>query len=174
MPLAHFKVVFYLMGKSCKSKLLKTPVKTGASDIMPMWKFTKWSVVCILWDLCATKWHPSYVACKCRGVLRFGGGPFVLEFIEFPQWTRNFRPPRARTFSILPLQIGFFRLKTPGHFRDFLGDHFTRVESSGNPNLTMFILDFHVFLHFWPPKIMKIQGFAKPFKTPSPGTMPRW
>ena len=26
----------------------------------------------------------------------YGGGPFVLEFIEFPQWTRNFRPPRAR------------------------------------------------------------------------------
>ena len=105
---------------------------------------------------------------------RYGGGPFVLEFIEFPQWTRNFRPPRARTFSIIPLKNVFFRLKTPGNFRDFLGDHFARVESSGDQNLTMFILDFHVFLHFWPPKIMKIQGFAKPFKTPSPGTMPRW
>ena len=83
-------------------------------------------------------------------------------------------PPGPRTFSIKPQKIRFFRLKTPGNFRDFLGDHFARLESSGDWNLTMFILDFHVFLHFWPPKIMKIQGFAKPFKTPSPGTMPRW
>ena len=86
-----------------------------------------------------------------------------MECIEFPQWTRNFRPPRARTFSIIPLTltIGFFRLKTPGHFRDFLGDHFARVESSGNPNLTMFILHFHVFLHVRPPKIMKNPRFCR-------------
>ena len=103
-------------------------------------------------------------------------GPSLLygEFIEFPQWTRNPRPPGPRTFLIKPLKIWFFRLKTPGFFRDFLGDHFARVESSGNPNLTIFISISHVFLNCWPPKIMKIQGFAKPFKTPSPGTMPRW
>ena len=46
---------------------------------------------------------------------------------------------------IIPLKIRFFRLKTPGNFRDFLGDHFARVESSGDQNLTMFTLDFHVF-----------------------------
>ena len=35
--------------------------------------------------------------------------------------------------------------ENPGIFWDFLGDHFGRVESSGDQNLTMFILDFHVF-----------------------------
>ena len=82
---------------------------------------------------------------------------------------------------ISPLKIRFFGLKTPGIFRDFLGDHFARVESSGDQNLTMFILHFHVFfvgcLYFMfdPPskKVMKIQGFRKSFKTLLPGTMPR-
>ena len=86
---------------------------------------------------------------------KYGAQPFVLEFIEFPQWTGNFRPPRARTFLIIPLTIRFFRLKTPGNFRDFLGDHFARVESSGDQNLTMFILHFHVFSIFDPPPLQK-------------------
>ena len=67
-------------------------------------------------------------------------------------------------FSIIPLTI-FFRLKTPGNFGDFLGDHFARVESSGNPNLTMFILDFHVFFIFDPHKSWKskvLQNHSKP------------
>jgi hypothetical protein len=37
-------------------------------------------------------------------------------------------------------------------FLDFLGDHFARVESSGDQNLTMFILYFHVFPIFDRPK----------------------
>ena len=49
---------------------------------------------------------------------------------------------------IVPLKNWFFRLNTPGNFRDFLGDHFPRVESSGDQNLTMFILDFHVFFEY--------------------------
>ena len=105
----------------------------------------------------------------------YGAQPFVLEFIEFLQWTRNCRPPRAQTFSTVPLKLGLFKLKTLGIFQVSLGDHFARVESSRDQNLTMFILHFHVFFHFWPPKkVMKIQGFPSPFKTPSPGTMPRW
>ena len=47
----------------------------------------------------------------------------------------------AQTFSKNPPKFGFVGLKTPG----FLGDHFARVESSGDQNLTMFILQFHVF-----------------------------
>ena len=75
-----------------------------------------------------------------------------VEFIQFPQWTGNPRPPGLRTFSIIPLTVCFFELKTPGKIREFLGDHFARVESSGDQNLTMFILHFHVFSHFRPPQ----------------------
>ena len=56
--------------------------------------------------------------------------------------------PQTEKNTINPLKFGFFGLKTPGFFRDFLGDHFARVESSGDQNLTMFILHFHVFSHF--------------------------
>ena len=61
-------------------------------------------------------------------------GPSLLyvEFIQFPQWTGNPRPPGLRTFSIIPLTIWFFELKTPGNFREFLGDHVARVKSSGD------------------------------------------
>ena len=38
------------------------------------------------------------------------------------------------------------------NFLDFLGDHFARVESSGDQTLTMFILNFHVLSIFDPPK----------------------
>ena len=34
-------------------------------------------------------------------------------------------------------------------------------------------LDFYDLLHLAPKEIMKIQGFAKPFKSRIPGTMPR-
>ena len=37
-------------------------------------------------------------------------GPSLLyvEFIQFPQWTGNPRPPGLRTFSIIPLKIRLF------------------------------------------------------------------
>ena len=59
-----------------------------------------------------------------------------------------FDPREPDFFSRFPLNNFFFRLSLPGNFRDFLGDHFARVESSGDQNLTMFILDCYVFLHF--------------------------
>ena len=40
----------------------------------------------------------------------------------------------------------------PRNFLDFLGDHFAMVESSGDQNLTMFMLHFHVFWIFDPSK----------------------
>ena len=59
-----------------------------------------------------------------------------------------------------------FGLNIPGHFRDFLGDHFARVESSGDQNWTMFILHFHVFVCICdPPTSHGIEGFRKPFET---------
>ena len=77
-------------------------------------------------------------------------GPSLLyaEFIEFPQWTGNSRPPGNPTVPTCPLNLGYFGLKTPGIFRDLLGDHFARVESSRDQHLTMFILHFHVFVAF--------------------------
>ena len=64
----------------------------------------------------------------------------------------EFETPGNPNFLVIPLNIGFFRLKTPGTFRDFLGDHFATVESSGDQNLTMLILDFHVFPFLTPQK----------------------
>ena len=87
------------------------------------------------------------------------------------------RPAEARPEAKLlklPLTITFLWLKTPGNCRDILGDQFAPIESSRNPKLTMSILDFHNFSYFGPPKkVMKIQAFPSPFKTLSPGTMPR-
>ena len=80
--------------------------------------------------------------------MHLGPSLLYMEFIQFPQWTGNPRPPGLRTFSIIPLKNLFFDLKTPGNFREFLGDHFARVESSGDQNLTMFMLHFQVFFHF--------------------------
>ena len=37
-------------------------------------------------------------------------------------------------------------MNTLGDFQEFIGDHFARVESSGDQNLTMSILDFYVFV----------------------------
>ena len=62
---------------------------------------------------------------------------------------------------IILLKIRFFGLNPPGKFREFLGDHFARVESSGDQNLTMFILHFHVFLHFRPPNHHENPRFCK-------------
>ena len=79
----------------------------------------------------------------------------------------------SKTVNIC-VNLGFFWNDPPYFFRDFLGDHFARVESSRDQNLTMFIVHFHVFFHFWPAKkVVKIHGFRKPFKTLSPGTLPR-
>ena len=60
------------------------------------------------------------------------------------------RDPRdSEPFSIIPLNIRFFERKTLDNFRNLLGDHFARVESSGDQNLSMFILHFDVFFfHF--------------------------
>ena len=46
------------------------------------------------------------------------------------------------------LRIRFFGLNTPDLFWDF-GDQFARVESSGDQNLTIFILHVHVFFDFF-------------------------
>ena len=51
--------------------------------------------------------------------------------------------PQTEKIMINPLKKMFFLLKTPDFFRDFLGDLFARVESSGDQNLTRFILHFH-------------------------------
>ena len=50
--------------------------------------------------------------------------------------------PGTLFFSIILLKNKFCSLKTPAFFRNLLGDHFARVESSGDQNLTKFILDF--------------------------------
>ena len=78
------------------------------------------------------------------------------------------------TSSRFPLKAGLFELKKNRNVWKCLGDHFARVESSGDHNLTMFILHFHVFFHFRPPlKSHENPRFPSPFKTSSPGTMPR-
>ena len=51
-----------------------------------------------------------------------------------------------------PLYWGFFELKTPRIVGDCLGDHFARVESAEDQNLTMCILHFHVFVAFSTPQ----------------------
>ena len=84
------------------------------------------------------------VPCSTDRRRHLGPSLLYMEFIQFPQWTGNPRPPELRTFSIIPLKIWFFEVKTPGFVWDFLGDHFARVESSGDQTLTMFILHFHV------------------------------
>ena len=86
---------------------------------------------------------------------------------------RNGQGIPAQTFSICFLKFDFFGVNPPGNFRDLLGDHFARVESSGDQNLTMFILHFHVFPLCDLQKVMKIQDFVSPFKPLPPGTMPR-
>ena len=48
-----------------------------------------------------------------------------------------------RKIPIFPLIVELFELKTPRHFQDVLGDNFARVESSGDPNPTMFVIHFH-------------------------------
>ena len=42
---------------------------------------------------------------------------------------------------------GLFDPKQRWIFRDFVGEQFALIESSGDPNLTNFILHFHVFLY---------------------------
>ena len=39
-------------------------------------------------------------------------------------------------------------LKTRPNFRDILGEQFALMEGSGDPNLTYFILHFHVSSYF--------------------------
>ena len=41
------------------------------------------------------------------------------------------RDPKQKKIMINPLKIGFVGLKTPGFFRDFLGDHFARSRAPG-------------------------------------------
>ena len=66
-----------------------------------------------------------------------------------------------------PLQFGFFELKTLWFYRHFSGDHFELLESSGDQNLTTFILHFQVFSIFVPPKIQKSPPDG-PHKNPDP------
>jgi len=58
------------------------------------------------------------------------------------------RESEAHFFSKSSLTFRFFGPNTPGFVLGW--DHFARVESSRDQNLTMFILHFHVFLHFRP------------------------
>ena len=105
-------------------------------------------------------------------------------------WTKqcNFNasraPPRPGQrpegkYLVSRLKFGFFGLTTPGNFRDFLGDQFARVESSGDQNPTMPILHFHVlfFCILDPPKVPTIDTFSKQillFSNPRPGTLSKW
>ena len=50
----------------------------------------------------------------------------------------------TQTFSKTTLNFKGFDLKTPGIFQDLLGEKFALIESSGDQNLTNFILHFHV------------------------------
>ena len=58
------------------------------------------------------------------------------------------RDPRDSVFFDNSLKSWVFWAETKTESFRFLGDHFARVESSGDQNLTMFILHFHVFFHF--------------------------
>ena len=60
--------------------------------------------------------------------------------------------PGTPNFFDNSLKNLFFELKTPGFFWEFLGDHFARVESSEDQDLTMSIVHVHVFSIFDPPK----------------------
>ena len=58
---------------------------------------------------------------------------------------------RPTGYENSPLKTKCFGLNPRFFFRDFFGDHFARVESSGDQNLTMFILFFFCCI-FDPPK----------------------
>ena len=81
-------------------------------------------------------------------------------------WDRIFEKTRVgfgRTELSLMLSCTEFCALSSGHGPRGLG-----FEGGGES------LDFHDFLGVSKmEKIMKIQGFAEPFKTPSPGSMPR-
>jgi len=86
-----------------------------------------------------------------------------------PQTAAKSAPPEILKKNCCSLQLRFLELKNPGNFRDVWGDHFAWVESSGDQNLTMFVLHFHAFLHFWPPqKAHKNERFSKTLQTPAP------
>ena len=68
-----------------------------------------------------------------HGTLPCGSEPFVQKHLGKPAKIGG------RQFSIL-----FEMSPKMRNFRDFLGDHFARVESSRDLNLTMIILHFHV------------------------------
>jgi|OM-RGC.v1.031033176 hypothetical protein len=78
--------------------------------------------------------------------------------------------PQTEKNLVIPLTIRFFGLNIFGIFRDFLGDHFARVESSGDQTLTMLILDFHVFFSpiFDPPKNHENPRFPLPLQNLAP------
>ncbi len=62
---------------------------------------------------------------------------------------------------------GFLGWTSPGFFWIFLRDQFALIESSGDQNLTMFILHFHFFFHLRPPQIQK-SPLTDPHKNPDP------
>ena len=71
--------------------------------------------------------------------------------------------------KIVFLLFFVFWLKTSGNFGFFLGDHFSRVESSGDQHLTMLILHVHVFFAFLtPPTSYENPRFCKTLQNPFP------
>ena len=96
-----------------------------------------------------------------------------MDFIQFPQWSGNPRPPELRTFSIIPLKIRSFELNQK--FLGFFKRSFCEGRELRRPKSNHVHPAFSCFSPFLnpPKKVMKIQGFPSPFKTSSPGTMPK-
>ena len=83
----------------------------------------------------------------------------IQGFLGLPRFPvtclRYARPAEARPEARgqIPLNVGLLELKASGSFEDFLGDHFTRVESSGDQNPIMFISHVQYF-HCFPMRFL--------------------
>ena len=66
------------------------------------------------------------------------------------------------------LYIFVFLLKIPGTFRDFLGDHFAPIESSGNPSDHAHPGFRYFFPFLTPPKSHENPSFPLPLQNPFP------
>ncbi len=86
----------------------------------------------------------------------------------------EFETPRSTFFFEISSNDWVFRAENPFFFcRDFLGDHFARVESSGNKNQTMLGLHFHVcFVTFDRQQIQKSKVYRPPSNQGFPGPCP--
>jgi len=78
------------------------------------------------------------------------------------------------TMFEVSLIFWFFGLKTPGNARDFLGDHFARVESSGDQKVNHVHLAFSCFFSISDPpkKSQKSRVSSSPSKPRPLGPCP--